>query len=253
MDQAQAIQRQFSAAAAGYAASAVHRGGENLDAMLALAGERARGRVLDVGCGAGHTALAFAAVAREVVGLDLTPAMLEQARALAAARGLGNLRFEPGDAAALPFADGAFDVVTSRLCAHHYARPEASVREAARVLAPGGLYLLVDSVAPDAPALDTFFQTFELLRDPSHVRNHRAGEWRRMFEGAGLAADAPCEWWLSIDFDDWTRRMATPPVAVAALRALFDGASEEARAFFDLGAGHSFRMPIALVRGQKDG
>lgn len=251
MDQAQAIQRQFSAAAAGYAVSAVHMGGENLEAMLELAGERARGRVLDVGCGAGHTALAFAAVAREVVGLDLTEAMLEQARALAAGRELRNLRFERGDAAELPFADASFDVVTSRLCAHHYTRPEASAREAARVLAPGGLYLLVDSVAPDDPALDTFLQTFELLRDPSHVRNHRPAEWRRWFEVAGLVADTPREWWLPIDFTDWVARMATPPVAVAALRALFDGASAEARAFYALRDDHSFRMPLALVRGEK--
>jgi len=135
MDQTQSIQQRFGAAAAAYAVSAVHRGGPDLDAMLAAGVASGRERVLDVGCGAGHTALAFAERAASVVALDLTPAMLEQARRLAAERGLANVRFEQGNAARLPFPDASFEVVTSRLAAHHVAEPAAMVREAARHVA----------------------------------------------------------------------------------------------------------------------
>src|SRR5689334_164940 len=84
----QSVQRQFGAVAANYVTSAVHRGGPDLDAMLAAAGARGGERVLDAGCGTGHTALAFAPHVAEVVGVDLTEAMLEQGRRLAEQRGL---------------------------------------------------------------------------------------------------------------------------------------------------------------------
>ena len=126
MDRSDSIRDRFGPAAAAYAQSAVH-GGPDLDAMLAAGELEGRERVLDVGCGPGHTALAFARRVAEVVALDLTAPMLEQAQRLADERGLRNVRFERGDAAALPCGSDAFDVVTSRLSAHHYARPDAAV------------------------------------------------------------------------------------------------------------------------------
>ena len=171
MDQTQSIQQRFGAAAAAYAVSAVHRGGPDLDAMLATGGASGRERVLDVGCGAGHTALAFAERAASVVALDLTPAMLEQARQLAAERGLANVRFEQGNAARLPFPDASFEVVTSRLAAHHVAEPAAMVREAARVLVPGGMFLLSDTISPEDPARDSFLNALtDGVRAPASIR-----------------------------------------------------------------------------------
>src|SRR5512138_2237551 len=108
MDQTQAIQEKFGAAAARYAVSAVHRGGPDLDAMLAAGVRTGRERALDVGCGPGATALTFAARTASVVAFDLTPAMLAQAEQDAQARGLTNVRFELGNAARLPFPDASF-------------------------------------------------------------------------------------------------------------------------------------------------
>ena len=188
MDQNRAIQRQFGAAAAAYAVSAVHLGGPDLDAILDSARPGAGQRVLDLGCGTGHTSLALAARGAEVVAIDLTEAMLEQGRRLARERGVTAVRFERADATQLPFEDASFDCVTSRLSAHHYTRPEAAVAEAARVLKPGGVFLVSDSVAPEDPALDTFMNAFELMRDPSHVRDHRISEWHAMLAARGFAS-----------------------------------------------------------------
>ncbi len=252
MDQSESIQRVFGGAAAAYAVSAVHVGGPDLEAMLAAAELGGSERVLDVGCGPGHTALAFAARAAEVVALDLTDAMLEQGRRLAAARGLANVRFERGDAASLPFPAGAFDVVTSRLSAHHYADPAAVLHEVARVLAPGGRLLLVDCVAPEEPARDTFLNAFELLRDPSHVRDHRVSEWCALLRAARLSPELLGRWTLHQEFEPWVERVGTSPDAVAGLRALFDAAPDEVRGAFGIrGRGdYAFALEVALLRGR---
>jgi SAM-dependent methyltransferase len=94
-------------------------------------------RVLDVGCGTGVVALAAARMGARVSGLDLTPELLARAKENAS---IGNVEIDwhEGDAEALPFGDGEFDVVVSQF-GHMFApRPEVATREMLRVLKPGG-------------------------------------------------------------------------------------------------------------------
>jgi ubiquinone/menaquinone biosynthesis C-methylase UbiE len=251
MDRHDAIREVFGAAAESYAASQIHSGGPDLDAMVAAAELSGSERVLDLGCGTGHTAMAFAQRCAEVEGIDLTPQMLGAGRRLAKERGLANLRFREGDAAELPYPDASFDVVASRLSAHHYTRPERAVREAARVLRPGGRLLFIDSISPDGWAEDTFINTFEILRDPSHVRNHSVAQWCAMFEAAGLDAEPLRSWNIRIGFDSWVERVATPPLETAMLHSLFANATDELVAAFGIAPDHSFDIPAALLRGRR--
>lgn len=250
MDRTQSIQEQFSKSAAKYAHSAVHTGGPDLDALLSAAELTGSERVLDLGCGPGHTALALAPGAAEVVGVDMTPAMLEQARALATARGVPHARFEQADVANLPFDGASFEVVSSRFSAHHYAEPARVIAEVARVLVPGGRFLLVDTVAPEDPAGDTFLNAIELLRDASHVRDHSVKQWQRALEAAGFAVAPLGSWQLALDFDAWVERIDTPPGAVAQLTVLLGGAPEEIQRAFSIGNEGPFdwKIPVALLR-----
>ncbi len=251
LDLGESIRQQFGAAASNYAASGVHSGGPNLDAMLECASLAGSERVLDVGCGAGHTALAFAKRVAEVVALDMTREMLDEAARLAAQRGLSNVTFMHGFAEALPFPEDSFDIVTSRFCAHHYADPARATREAARVLRAGGRYLLVDSIALEDPVQDTYLNALEVLRDPSHVRNASVSRWLATFTAAGLSAAQVAQWKLRIEFEPWLSRIGTPRTLAEGIRSLMDAAPREVREALELSeaTGYDFTMPVALVEG----
>ncbi|MBC8159977.1 MAG: methyltransferase domain-containing protein [Roseiflexaceae bacterium] len=252
MDIKTAVQSQFTPVAANYATSTVHAFGPDLAAMLASVALRGDERMLDAGCGAGHTALAFAPRVGVIVALDLTIAMLAQTRRLAQERGLTNLSIERGDVEQLQHPDASFGLVTSRYSAHHYPHPQTALREIARVLRPGGTLLLSDVVAPDAPASDTFLNAIELLRDPSHVRDHTPDQWLRMCSLAGLQAELIGTWPLRLEFEPWVARMNTPFLAITQIRQLIDGAPREVRNTLALTEGeYSFSAATALIRAVK--
>jgi len=106
--------------------------------FLAAVAPRGDECALDVACGPGLLAKAFAPHVREFVGVDLTPAMIEKAVAITREAGLSNARFEVADALRLPFEPNTLDLVLTRLALHHMPDPRAAVRETARVLRPGG-------------------------------------------------------------------------------------------------------------------
>lgn len=250
--EAEPVRRQFGAVAEAYAVSAVHSDGPDLRALVAAANLSGGERVLDMGCGAGHTALATASLGAQVTAVDITPEMLAVAAAMAERRGL-TITVRQADVSALPFEDGAFDLVTSRYSAHHYANPAQAIQEAARVLRPGGRLLLIDTVAPENPALDTFYNAAELLRDGSHVRNWRVSEWHRLFEGAGLRASTEFQMQLDLDGPSWVTRSQTPEPNVTALHTLFAAATPAARQAFALrdGTAWGWQIPVALLQGAK--
>lgn len=213
------VREQFGAAGDAYVRSPTHRGGDDLARLVALAEATPEAVAFDIATGGGHTALAIAPHVRHVTVTDLTPAMLEQARAFLTAEGVTNADFHLADAEELPFPDARFDLVTCRIAPHHFADVEQAVREVARVLRPGGLFLLIDSVAPEDPDLDAFLNELERRRDPSHVRSYRRSEWRRFLEAAGLTVEVMETFTKRHDFADWTARSRLSAADRAALEA----------------------------------
>ena len=143
--------------------------------------------LLDLACGGGIVVCAFAPHVRHATGIDMTPAMLEQARKLAAEKGVANVSWQLGDAAALPYPDKSFSIVTARFSFHHFTDPLVVIGEMARVCRPGGRVVVIDSFASEDPAKAAAFNRLELLRDPSHVRNLPLSELRALFGRVGLS------------------------------------------------------------------
>jgi SAM-dependent methyltransferase len=134
-------------------------------------------RLLDVGCGPGAITigLAEAVAPGEVTGLDLQPAQVERARALAAEHGVANVWFAHGDAYALPFPDASFDAVYAHTLLAHLSEPSRALREMYRVLRPGGVVGVADidtETIIAAPPLPEVIAGLDLFR---RVRAYRRG------------------------------------------------------------------------------
>jgi SAM-dependent methyltransferase len=238
---------QFGSRADAYVTSAVHARGEDLADIVAFVAGHSGARVLDLGCGGGHVSFAIAPHVAEVVAYDLSAEMLAAVTAEAASRGLANVTTQRGPAEALPFADASFDVAITRFSAHHWYDMPAGLGEARRVLKPGGKAAFVDVVAPPDPALDTFLQTVELLRDPSHVRDYTVDQWLRALDRAGFNVGHTIQRRLPLEYASWIARMQTPPVLSGAIRALHAIASTQVASYFELAPDGSFVIDTVAI------
>lgn len=191
MERAQdAAKRVFGERAAFYVTSAVHADPQVLAKVVERARPFAGARALDVATGTGHTALALAAHVGSVTATDLTREMLHEARGLATAQGVTNVRWMRADAEEMPFADRAFDVVTCRRAAHHFPRIERALGEMRRVLKPGGRLVVDDRSGPEDDEVDAIMNRLDVLHDRSHVRQYRPSRWRVLLEGAGFGVES---------------------------------------------------------------
>jgi len=221
------VRSSFAPVAANYVTSSFHAGPERLDEVVRLADPRPGEEVLDVATGTGNTALALAPHVGRVIGLDLTPEMLAEATRLGIERGLENVEWRLGDAEALPFADASFDLWTARAAPHHFADLGRALREAFRVLRPGGRAVVVDGSGP-IEARDLLHRV-EVLRDPSHVLMRTLEEWRHELEAAGFIVDAAALRELDWEFEPWITRIGFPSDRVPELAAIVESATCPAR------------------------
>jgi ubiquinone/menaquinone biosynthesis C-methylase UbiE len=196
----------------------------SLDWLLTQAQCKPTDTVLDVATGTGFTALAFAPLVQSVVGLDVSPGMLAQARQNQVARGLSNVSWGEGAAEAMPFEAESFSVVTCRIAPHHFQSVPAFLAEVERVLMPGGQFLLADTIIPDDdPALGRWQNHVEALRDPSHARNLSPKEWQQAITDAGLTVRAMAQAGSSapMPLNDWLEKAGCVSEAAAAVRQAF--------------------------------
>jgi SAM-dependent methyltransferase len=174
----------WSDRAEGYRTSESHATGDDLETLVAWC-EPAEGKTaLDVATGGGHVARRLREEGVTVVTSDPAPGMKPDVIC----------RAED-----LPFADGSFDVVTSRIAPHHFEDIRAAVKEMARV--SGGLVVIEDTLF-----LTEQQEQAETLRDPTHVRSYRESEWRDLLTGAGLEVERVAFFEKVHALDEWLAR-----------------------------------------------
>ena len=238
---------QYTTRASAYVNSAAHAAWQDLDLIAQLLANQRGAVALDVGCGGGHLTYRLAPLVSQVVACDLAESMLAAVAEQAGLRGLPNIATREAAAESLPFEVATFDVVATRFSAHHWHAFAEGLAEMARVLKPGGLALMSDMVSPGASLLDTWLQTLELLRDPSHVRDASTTEWHAALSAAGLAIERTEHFRLRLDFATWVERMNTPEPQVTTIRMLQARAASAVKDYFEMEEDGSFTVDTAVL------
>ena len=197
----------WSDRAQAYRESETHRAGADLDLLVEWC-EPAEGvKALDVATGGGHVARRLRELGAEVVTLDPSPGM--RADVLASAEHI-------------PFDDGAFDVVVTRIAPHHFEDIRAAVGEFERV--SNRLVVIEDTLYSSER-----HEQAEKLRDPTHVRCYTEDEWRGFFADAGVKVVDERTFERRVEVEPWLARVETPADDAARVRELLAEHIEDGR------------------------
>lgn len=201
---------QFSKRSNAYVACSALMDQADLDNVVGLLDLTGMERVLDVATGTGYLAMAMSLHVKEVIGIDITPGMLELAVRAAQERGLDNIDNLVGDVEHLPFRESEFDVVTCRFSFHHFPGPRISLCEMARVLRSGGMLVIEDMLSSEDTSKSEYQNKMENLRDPSHIKHYRVSEIEQILQEAGLVVVDRVGGSSDFDLGHWIG-MADPP------------------------------------------
>lgn len=194
---------------------------DSLDLLLELTRPTSEDTVLDLACGPGLVACAFARHAGQVIGMDLTPAMLEQAARRQQEQGLANLVWQQGDVQALPYADNSFSLVITRYSFHHLLDPQQTLAEMIRVCKPEGRVLVADVALPEEKS--RAYDQLELLRDPSHTHALTITEFSKLFLQSGLHECRQASYGVQLELEAQLRASFPLPGDEERIRELVAG------------------------------
>ena len=191
--------------------------------IVAAAAPRPSDRCLEVAAGTALISRALAPRVSYVVGVDLTPAMLQTGTEQADRAHLDNLGLVLGDARELPFPSDAFDLVVTRFSLHHFEDVDAPLAEMVRVCRPGGRLVVMDLVASTDPAVARAQDHVERLRDGSHVRMPPADAVSRWLEDSGVTVTAVDRRLVDRGLEQWLTQGVTDSARAAEVRTLLTG------------------------------
>lgn len=215
-----ALRDEFAHQADSFARSPAMNIAQTLGVLVDLVPEDPQARWVETACGPGLIARAMAPRVGSVVGIDLTPTMVEKARADAAAAGVKNVSFEVGDATALPIDDDSLDGAITRFSLHHIPAPIRVLEEMARVVKPGGYVIVSDFVTDDDGESAAWQEQIERLRDPSHWALLTPSRIAALGERAGLEPDLDRVVPFEIDFEEWLNRGSGGPANAELIERL---------------------------------
>jgi ubiquinone/menaquinone biosynthesis C-methylase UbiE len=250
------IRESFTTQAKAFAANPWVTDEDRIRRLVAAARLTGTERVLDIATGPGYIAEAFAGAAREVVGVDLTDAMLAIGKQRTSENGVSNVSFRAADAQNLPFENGAFDIVVCRLALHHLLKPLQVLLEMARVCRIGGVVLVEDIYASEHPERAAYQDRWETLRDPSHVRTLALSELLQLFRDVGLETDSVLTADdLNPEVERWLETTKTPPERAGEIRRLLEEDRKHdlsgTRPFQDATGRLYFHARTAILAGRK--
>lgn len=170
--------QRFNQIADNFLNSEVHKASPSIDQLKMLLGEVHDKAICDVACGSGHLGLALAP--HSLTSVDPSESMLANVEKLAATKGK-SVKTVCAYAEDLPFDSEQFDIVVTRLAAHHFTDIALAIKEMKRVTKKGGTIAIIDLEGYEDKQVDQFNHELELLHDETHIKSYSYQEWLNLF------------------------------------------------------------------------
>jgi len=252
MDHNDLIKEQFEKQSATFGTMAGHY--DALDTIVRLSQTTAKDTVLDVACGPGIVACAFAKVAAKVTGIDLVPAMIDRAKDAQRTQGLNNMSWDIGSVNPLPYEHCSFSIVTSRFAFHHLMDPQAVLEEMVRVAKWEGRVVVVD-VFMNNPDQAYLYDRMEKLRDPFHTHALLLDELLKMFKESDIKIIEQQFYRLPVDVDELLKATVTSSKEAEDFKRIVQADIGFNRLGIEAAIVHGklcFSFPIVIMVGQKN-
>jgi len=246
------IQEQFTKQSETFGLVASHY--DALDLIMNMSQPRSDDDVLDVACGTGIVACAFAPHIKSVTGIDVVPAMIAKSQTMQRSKGLKNMRWDVGDINPLPYADETFSLVVTRYSFHHLIAPQMVLREILRVTKKGGRVMLIDVYVTDYQQA-RFYDKMETLRDPSHIRALLLSELGGLMRKANLKDVQTDFYRLEVDLEDQLKASFPPPGHDELIRQMVHadiGRNEIGIQAYRKNGRVVFSYPVVAMMGKKE-
>lgn len=211
---------QFTKQAIPFTKKAAHYIEETFERILSVVKVNENDIILDVACGSGLISVEFAKMSKQVTGIDITPAMIQQAKLLQKKNMLNNIRWDTSDISNnLSYQTGSFSIVVSRYSFHHLLNQLSVLNEMNRVCNVGGQIVVIDPTPPQDKA--EMYNYVEKLRDPSHVKALTISEFEDLFKKARIPILRKGFYRMIIELEDQLQTSFPNPDDVDKIRQLF--------------------------------
>lgn len=228
------VVEQFGKKAREYVESRGHAQGLDLQRIIEWTHPEKNWKALDIATGGGHVARTLYPHVGLVIATDLTWNMLNAARDANMKAGAEDIIYLMADAENLSFLDETFDMVTCRIAPHHFADKGAFIRGASRVLKGGGIFIMIDNVVPGDKELGMIMNTFEKMRDRSHVECASVEDWKSMIIENSLDILREEAEKKMYSFREWVARTAESNEQIVQTENFIKGMPERALDYFQV-------------------
>ena len=246
------ISKQFGSSANDYLLSKDHATGNDLKKLSDFLSSHTRvNQSIDIGCGAGHISYIISQYSEHVYAFDLLPEMLQVVKDEANNRCLNNINIKQGNVESIPFNDNSFDLAVSRFSAHHWDNILKGIKETYRILKNSGEAIFIDVIAPNNAKHDTWLQTIEYLRDPSHVRDYSKKEWEKFLKKSNFTILETHNFKLRLNLNTWVKRMKTPLDKINIIKKIQRDSESTISEYFDIDKEGNFSIDVHYMHVKK--
>ncbi len=198
----------------------------DLLALIRMAAPKPDDRVLDAATGRGVIALAFAPYVASVLGIDVSPAMLEHADAARSAGQVENVHFRLGEIGSLPLPPESFEIIICHDLLHYVTDVPALLARFRSLLAPGGRLVLDELIGSDDPVKRATQNAIEQRRDPAFTQVLSATEIQRALAATGFVVRRSERYAVQRELGEWLDEAAADDATRATVQAMLEAGME---------------------------